>query len=76
MSDHQGVQEESATAEQFEAALDSIRNVPLHLQRLIDTVVKIQEVMPMPQEGWEAFVRDIEHTNEKRGFNLIVPTSD
>lgn len=42
------------------------------LQHMIDSVVAVQDQMPMPREGWERFVRDIQHTNEKHGMNLRI----
>ena len=39
------------------------------MQQMIDSVVAVQDQMPMPKEGWGRFVRDMEHTNEKHGMN-------
>ncbi|MCK5558789.1 MAG: hypothetical protein KAJ01_10435 [Candidatus Hydrogenedentes bacterium] len=42
------------------------------MQQMIDSVVAVQDQMPMPEEGWGRFVRDMEHTNEKHGMNLRI----
>jgi redox-sensitive bicupin YhaK (pirin superfamily) len=42
------------------------------LQHMIDSVVEVQVDMPMPREGWERFIRDLQHTNEKYGMNLRI----
>lgn len=57
----------------FEILLDSILDVPRQLQLMIDGVVAAQKFIPMPEEGWDQFVRDIEYTNQKHGWNLQVP---
>lgn len=58
------------TADQaFEILLVAIQDAPRQLQLMIDGVVAAQEFMPMPEEGWKQFVRDVEYTNEKRGLD-------
>ena len=54
----------------FEAVLNSVRDMPRQIQCMIDAVAAMQETMPMPADGWEQFVRDIEYTNEKRNLTL------
>lgn len=39
---------------------------------LVVTIVAVQEVMPMPLDGWKQFVADVEYTNERRGLRLVV----
>ena len=56
----------------FQKVLDGIRNMPDHLQMLVDSVVSMQANFPMPQAGWGAFVRDIDYTNHKHGLNLVI----
>ena len=55
-----------------EQILEGIRKVPDQLQMMVDTLVAMQKDFPMPKEGWEAFVRDIEYTNEKHGLDLVI----
>ena len=57
----------------FEAVLNSVRDMPRQMQRMINAVTAMQETMPMPADGWEQFVRDIEYTNEKHNFALSIP---
>lgn len=64
--------ESQARDELFELLLDAINDVPRQLQQMIDSVVAVQEVMPMPVDGWEQFKRDIGYTNEKYGLNLTI----
>ena len=64
----------NTTSDPIEIILEGIRSVPQQMQRLVDTVVAMQEEYPMPQAGWDAFVRDIEYTNEKHGLNLVIRT--
>ncbi len=56
----------------FEAIAEGMRKIPEQLQMVLDSVVSMQGQFPMPRAGWEAFVRDIEYTNEKHGFNLVI----
>ncbi len=60
----------------FEMILEGIRKVPEQLQKMLDTIVAMQDEFPMPQEGWEQFVKDIEYTNEKHGLNLQIRKPD
>ena len=62
----------NTTSDPLDIILDSIRSVPQQMQRMVDTIVAMQEEYPMPQAGWDAFVRDIEYTNEKHGLNLVI----
>ncbi len=48
----------------FEALLEGIRKKPEQLQRMVDTVVAMQEEWPMPEEGWRRFVEDLEQMGE------------
>ena len=59
-----------------EIILEGIRNVPNQLQMMVDSIVAMQEDFPMPEEGWQAFVRDIEYTNKKHGLNLKIRRAD
>ncbi len=56
----------------FENIVESIALAEQRSQECINTIIQLQSTFPMPQEGWDAFVRDIEYTNEKRGWNLQV----
>ena len=56
----------------YEMVAEGIRKVPEQLQMMLDSVVSMQGEFPMPRDGWEAFVRSIQHTNEKHGFNLVI----
>ena len=64
--------DKSRADEAFEAILASVNDVPRQLQQMLDAVIALQEIMPMPADSWEQFKRDIEYTNEKHGFNLTV----
>ena len=64
--------DKSQADEMFEFMLAAVRDTGRQLQLMIGAVVAVQEVMPMPEEGWEQFRRDIEYTNEKHGYNLTV----
>jgi len=59
-------------ADPIEIILEGIRKVPDQLQMMVDSIVAMQDEFPMPKEGWEAFVGDIEYTNQKHGLNLII----
>lgn len=59
--------------EMIEILMESIRDTPRQIQFLIDSIVDMQETLPMPRENWQAFIRDIEYTNRKHGWNLQVP---
>lgn len=61
-----------SSEEAIEALLDGIERIPGQLQMMIDTIVGMQEEWPMPQEGWEQFVGDIQRTNERFGYNLRI----
>lgn len=62
----------SETDQVFEILLGAARDRPRQLQQMVDAVVAVQAIMPMPGNGWEQFKRDIEYTNEKHGLNLTV----
>lgn len=64
--------DKSQADEMFEIMLAAIEDTGRQLQLMINTIVAVQEVMPMPVEGWEQFKRDIEYTNEKHGLKLKV----
>ena len=61
-----------SSGEAFEKLCAGIRKIPHTLQVMVDTLVDMQETFPMPKEGWDAFVRDIEYTNKKHGYNLQI----
>ena len=61
-----------SSEEAIEALLDSIERIPGQLQMMIDTIVGMQAEWPMPQEGWERFVGDIQRTNKRFGYNLRI----
>jgi len=61
-----------SSEEAIEALLDGIARIPGQLQMMIDTIVAMQDEWPMPQEGWERFVNDIQRANERYGYNLQV----
>ena len=56
----------------IEMMLESIRKVPEQMQKMVDTIVAMQDEFPMPEEGWKQFVKDIKYTNEKHGLNLVI----
>ena len=56
----------------FEQLCKGIRRIPEQLQMMLDSVVSMQAEYPMPQAGWDAFVKSIEYTNEKHGLNLVI----
>ena len=60
----------------FEIILEGIRKVPEQLQMMLDSIVAMQDEFPMPKEGWEQFVKDIEYTNKKHGLNLQIRKPD
>ena len=60
----------------LEIILEGIRKVPEQLQMMVDSIVAMQDEFPMPREGWEQFVKDIEYTNEKHGLNLQIRKLD
>jgi len=64
--------DKSQADEMFEVILAAIKDTGRQLQLMIDTIVAIQDVMPMPEDGWEQFIADIEYTNEKHGLNLTI----
>ena len=51
---------------------EGIERVPDQLQMMVDSLVAMQKDFPMPKEGWEAFIKDIEYTNEKHGIDLVI----
>lgn len=59
--------------EAFDIVLEGVRDIPRQLQMLIDSIAGLQEKFPMSQTGWERFVKDIEYTNRKYGYNLQIP---
>lgn len=61
--------------EAFERIRAGIRKIPHNLQTMVDILVGMQETFPMPKDGWDAFVRDIEYTNRKHGYNLKINRS-
>jgi|GEM_PF-5037758 len=65
-----------SSEEAIEALLDGIARIPGQLQMIIDTIVAMQEEWPMPQEGWERFVGDIERANRRYGYNLQIKLPD
>lgn len=65
-------QKGTTTEEILDAMLEGIRKVPDQLQMMLDTVAGMQKEFPMHRAGWEAFVRDIEYTNQKHGLNLVI----
>lgn len=58
--------------EMYESLLKGIKRIPNDLQMFVDSIVSMQRDFPMPKEGWEAFVKDLEYTNQKHGFNLVI----
>jgi len=57
----------------FELLLDAAAiDTPWQLQLMVDVVVAIQDVMPMPADSWKQFIAEIEYANEKHGYNLTV----
>lgn len=58
--------------EAFDSIVESIKRAESDCQKMIDVVVNMQDEWPMPQEGRDAFVRDIDYTNKKRGWNLQI----
>jgi len=56
----------------FGMVLDGILKVPEQMQGMVDTIVIMQKDFPMPKWGWEAFIRDLEYTNQKHNLNLHI----
>ena len=56
----------------IEIMIEGIRRIPDQMQMMVDSIVAMQDEFPMPKEGWEAFMRDIEYTNQKHGLNLVL----
>ena len=50
----------------------NIPDIEWMAQQFIDTICNLQDTWPMPDEGWDQFLKDIEYTNQKRGWNLEV----
>ena len=66
-------QELGITSEDMlEQLREGIRRVPEQMQMMLDSIVSIQKEIPMPRAGWEAFIKSIQYTNEKHGFNLVI----
>lgn len=63
-------------ADAMATVMEGIRKVPEQMQMMVDTVVAMQDEFPMPHEGWEQFVKDIEYTNKKHGLNLQIRKPD
>ena len=66
----------SDKADPTEIILEGIRRIPDQMQMMVDSIVAMQDELPMPEEGWEAFCRDIEYTNQKHGLNLVIRRSE
>lgn len=64
--------DKSQADELFEIMLAAVEDTGRQLQLMIDTVVAVQDVMPMPESGWEQFVADVEYTNKKHNLNLRI----
>ncbi len=60
----------------LEIILEGIRKVPEQMQMMVDSIVAMQDEFPMPKEGWEQLVKDIEYTNQKHGLNLQIRKPD
>ena len=41
-------------------------------QHVIDSIMAIQDEWPMPEDGKNQFIDDIEYTNKKRGWGLRI----
>ena len=52
--------------------LEGVAGVSDHLQIMVDSIVSMQKEFPMPREGWENFVRNLEYTNRKHGLSLVI----
>ena len=52
--------------------LEGVAGVSDHLQIMVDSIVSMQKEFPMPREGWEKFVKDLEYTNRKHGLSLVI----
>ena len=62
----------NVASDPFQAMIEAIRNVPEQMQMMLDSIVAIQDEFPMPEDGWEQFVKDVEYTNQKHGLNLVI----
>ena len=62
----------TSASDTTEIMLEGIRKVPEQMQAMVDSIVAMQDEFPMPREGWDQFVKDIEYTNEKHGLNLVI----
>ena len=58
--------------EAFDKLIESFSNAEERIQRMIDIFMDMQDEWPMLEEGWKAFIRDIEYTNKKHGWNLHI----
>lgn len=65
-----------STKDAFEMLMRDVLLTESRLQKMIDSLVAIQNEWPMPEAGWKQFVEDIEHTNKKHDFNLIIRDPD
>ena len=45
--------------EALDELIRGIRKTPELRQRMVDTVVAMQDEWPMPEEGWRRFCRDV-----------------
>ena len=56
----------------IEYLLNGIERMPNMLQNMIDGVIAVQDAMPMPEEGWRQFCKDVQYTNQKHGIDLRI----
>ncbi len=40
-------------------------------QMMIDSVIAVQDIFPMAEDGITQWIKDIEYTNDKHGWNLL-----
>ncbi len=61
-----------SSKEALEELLQSVLSAEQQTQKLVDSIVAMQPGWPMPEENWQAFLDDIEFTNQKHGWNLVI----
>lgn len=66
------LQECTQAYDAFELLMEGIKKVPDQLQMMVDHIVVLQKQFPMPRDGWNAFIKDLQYTNRKHGLNLRI----
>ena len=61
-----------SSKEALEKIIQSVLSAEQQTQKVIDSIMAMQPGWPMPEENWKQFIADIEFTNKKRGWNLVI----